>query len=479
MVLLALGTAARLLGFFVNRDYWLDEASLARAIRNARLLDVFGPISSSQLAPVGFMAVEARSIGSWATRADVAGLAAAGRADIALAFPRSGRAPFEPCAALLALAMFAISDDLIGFTAELKPYATDVAFALLCTRLALSWEPLPWPTVWLAVAGTVAAWFSFPATFVLSGVGLVLAGSAIARRDWHALRLLGLVAWIWGASVAGVQWAVRTQLEDPHAMEVFWNFSFPDRPLSPIHLADWTARSLSYFFANPMDLYIPGVGWTIPALVGLGLFLLGSLLMAGRDARTFGLLVTPLALTLLAGSLRLYPCHGRLVLFLVPALILLIAEGADRAAELIGGRAAWRLAFIWLALLPASFALFHLTEPQASPSAIIMETAGPSGSSRGNSYGETRPVYAGGLQGRKHGRGRRAEGRRAEEHRLRLTLGLAFPSRSVSGLLPFRTFALLGSELPSMPEQELLRVDQHPAEVLDGLAAVVGGGRGA
>ena len=368
VVLLALGTAARLLGFFANREYWLDEASLASAIGDARLSDVFGPISSSQLAPVGFMAVERaiyRFLGD--SRLILRVLPLVGGLTSLWLFRGVAERCLSPRAALLALAMFAISDDLISFAAELKPYATDVALAVLCTWLALSWEPLPWPTVWLALGGTVAAWFSFPATFVLMGLGLVLAGSSIARRDWHALRLLGLVGWIWSASVAGVQWAVRTQLEDPHAMNVFWSFSFPDRPNTPTHLAEWAARSLAYLFANPMDLYIPGVGWTVPALAGLGFFLWACGSMARRDAKTFGLLVAPLGLALLAGSLRLYPCHGRLALFLVPALILLIAEGADRAAELIGGRAMWRLAFIWLALLPASVALFHVIEPYATP----------------------------------------------------------------------------------------------------------------
>ena len=368
MVLLVLGMAARTAAFLANRGYWLDESSLAWAIYATRLSNPFGPVSSNQLAPVGFLAVERVLY----TLLGNSGLSLrilpwlGGLASLWL-FRGLAERCLSPRAALLALAMFVVSDDLIAFASELKPYSTDVTAALLCTRLALSWEPLPGPTLRLALVGAAAAWFSFPATFVLIGLGLVLAASTAARRNWLALGTLGLPALTWSASLAGVQWAAQHQLVDPQAMRVFWSFSFPDRPLSLGGLAEWAARSLAYLFENPMDLYIPGIGWTIPALVGIGFCLLGSASLARHDLRTFGLLLAPLGLTLLAASLWLYPCHGRLVLFLVPSLILFVAEGADRAAGASEGRTAWRLAVVWLVLLPATVALFHAVEPHVVP----------------------------------------------------------------------------------------------------------------
>jgi hypothetical protein len=367
--LLALGTALRLTLFLRNGGYWLDEASLSQAIRDTRLSNLFGPVSSSQLAPVGFLAVERvayRLLGDSSLSLRLLPLLG-GLASLWL-FQGVAERSLSPRAALLALAMFVVSEDLIGFTAELKPYSTDVAFALLCTLFAMMWQPLWTPTIQLALVGTVAVWFSFPATFVLAGLGAVLAVSSAARRDTRALTMLGSVALIWSANVAGVQWAAKRQLVSPHAMDVFWGFSFPGHPISPGGLAEWTAKTLTYLFANPMDLYIPGVGWTIPALVGLGFFMVGCASMARRDPRNFGLLAAPLGLTLLAASMRLYPCHGRLVLFLVPALILLVAEGADHAAEALRSRVGWRLAVVWLAVLPASLALGQWIEPKGTPS---------------------------------------------------------------------------------------------------------------
>jgi hypothetical protein len=362
-LLLALGTMLRVTGYLAGPELWIDEASLANAIHDMRLSNPFGPVSSSQLAPVGFLASERlvfRVLGD--SNLSLRLLPLLGGLGSLWLFRGLAERCLSPRAALLALAMFVVSDDLIGFSSELKPYSTDVALALLCTWLASNWEPLPKPTLRLALVGTFAAWFSFPATFVLLGVGLALAISSVARRDWRGLSALGLLALVWSVSLAGVQWAARSQLVSPRGMDVFWSFSFPSRPLSPLGLAEWAAQSLAYLFQNPMNLYIPGIGWAIPALAGLGFFLLGCASMASRDPRALGLLVAPLGLTVLAASMRLYPCHGRLVLFLVPALILLVVEGADRASCAIRGRTAWRLAVVWLAMLPATVVLNQMIE---------------------------------------------------------------------------------------------------------------------
>ncbi len=363
-LLVAVGVLARLTAFLANPGYWLDEASLAHAIRETRLSHPVAPIQSNQLAPVGFLAIERAALQLLGDSKPSLRLVPllGGLASVWL-FRGLAERCLNRRAALLALAMFVVSDDLIGFSVELKPYATDVALALFCTRLALSWEPLPRPTLRLAIVGAVAAWFSFPVTFILIGVGLVLAGCSAVQRDWRALYPLGLLALIWSASLAGVQWAAHRQLMDPRGMHVFWDFASPGRPVTAARLIEWAGRTLAYLFANPMDLFIPGIGWTIPALAGLSFFLVGCVTMARRDPRTFGLLIAPLGLTLLAASLRLYPCHGRLALFLVPTLIVLVAEGADRAAGASGGRAAWRMAIVWLVLLPASLSLFDLVDP--------------------------------------------------------------------------------------------------------------------
>ena len=68
----------------------------------------------------------------------------------------------------------------------------------------------------------------------------------------------------------------------------------------------------------------------------------------------------PIAFTGLAATARLYPFHGRLVLFLAPAFLLLIAEGAASVSERINRRWAWIVVVALLFLFPTFRDLYHL-----------------------------------------------------------------------------------------------------------------------
>ena len=78
------------------------------------------------------------------------------------------------------------------------------------------------------------------------------------------------------------------------------------------------------------------------------------------------MLALPILFALLAACLRLYPFHGRLVLFLVPSLLLLIAEGADWFRETFGGGVIWAFLLATLLLFPSLGAFDQLVEPRRS-----------------------------------------------------------------------------------------------------------------
>ena len=67
-----------------------------------------------------------------------------------------------------------------------------------------------------------------------------------------------------------------------------------------------------------------------------------------------------------AACLRLYPFHGRLVLFLVPSLLLLIAEGANWFRETFGARVIWTVLLATVLLFPILCAFEQLVEPRDS-----------------------------------------------------------------------------------------------------------------
>jgi len=359
--------ASYLRQYFYDREYWLDENSLAAALRASAANGFFQPLGGTQLAPPGFVAVErvvVRVLGDerWALRLfPLVGAVAA-----VLVYSAVARRCLNARAFLIALALYAVSDDLIYFSAELKQYILDVAAGLGCTMLGLTLAS--GPTTFRrflagAAAGAVVVWFSHPAAFVLAGVGTVLFVSALARRAWREAIAVALMSLVWLVSFAGVYRVGMTHLDNRDGMWAFWSFAFPVLPPRTVWDALWPVRRVFYLFVNPLNFETP-LGATLSALPAVGFFLVGCVSLARRDRLKFGMLVGPALFALLAAYSRLYPFHGRLVLFLVPSLLILVAEGAECA-----GRAANRR-WVWCAILgsilafPTVDAVWRLVDPR-------------------------------------------------------------------------------------------------------------------
>src|SRR5262249_22668510 len=105
-------------------------------------------------------------------------------------------------AAPLALGLFAAGSPFIYYAAQLKPYSTDVAVALLLTMLALPVgldarraRMLP-----LGLAGAIAPWLSYPALLVDAGLLAGFVTLELVERDHARLRALTPLALTWAAS---------------------------------------------------------------------------------------------------------------------------------------------------------------------------------------------------------------------------------------------------------------------------------------
>jgi hypothetical protein len=100
-------------------------------------------------------------------------------------------------------------------------------------------------------------------------------------------------------------------------------------------------------------------------LPAIGLALIGVARLWTLDRHRLVLLMLPVALTLAAASLRLYPFHGRLVLFLAPIPLLAIAAGLDRVRNARRRVLYFGLATMVLAV-PALVAFDQVVEPDRS-----------------------------------------------------------------------------------------------------------------
>ncbi len=104
-------------------------------------------------------------------------------------------------------------------------------------------------------------------------------------------------------------------------------------------------------FNAPSGVLTP-LGVIASAFLALGLYAVGCALLLRRWKGGVYLLVAPILFAILASALRQYPFHGRLLLFLVPSVHLLVSEGAA-AVTRRGG--------VWLAVLLGAFLLFQPT----------------------------------------------------------------------------------------------------------------------
>lgn len=343
----ATGIAFRLFQYLANRSLWFDEALLANNIARRPWSGLLEPLSNGQAAPLGFLFLEKAAVETLGTSEYALRLVPllAGIASLFL-FVAVARRYLSPGAVPVATAVFALSPFLVYYASELKQYSTDVLASLLLLLLAaplLAGDLSARRAAAFGVAGALLVWLSQTAVFVLAGVSLVVALPRL-RETRRLLPFVGAGA-LWGASFLGSYAASRNSLGDEAFMRAWWRSGF--MPLPPRSLEDlaWFPGTFARLFRDPLGPYDSLMGESTlygPAAMMLA-FTAGALwLLARRRAEGLALLL-PVGLTLLASGVMLYPfgserfSGGRLLLFLVPALVLVIGEGAEQVRRALAG----------------------------------------------------------------------------------------------------------------------------------------------
>jgi hypothetical protein len=232
----------------------------------------------------------------------------------------------------VAVGLLALGEQARRYSAELKPYSTDLAVLLamlLGARSASQHRRRLWA---LAGCGVLAPWLSEAAPFALAGAAAALALHAWNRRSGSELRVFSLALLMpFASQLAAIAWALHNQTpEDLGYLRAYWGAAFP--PLAPGPAVHWLRHALGDLLWESLNASRATLA---AAVVGLGL-----LALARRRREDLALLLAPLITALVASALRLYPFEGRLLLVLAPLAIL-------GAASLVG----------WFAAAPARFAL--------------------------------------------------------------------------------------------------------------------------
>jgi hypothetical protein len=331
--LVAAGLVFRLVRYAANRSLWLDEAYLAESILtySARQLAT-AELLHWQAAPVGFLLLEKFAVTLFGTSEYALRLVPllAGLASVPL-FYGVARRSLPPAGGLVALALFASVEPLVYYAAEVKQYGVDVAVGLLVLWLALRLAARPAGVArlaGLALCGGAGVFLSHPSVFVLGAAGLALLGSLVARGLRGPAVRLCVVGCAWAGLIA-VNYVVFLRPLTRHpGLQAYWSAGYVPRDLGAV---PWLGRALHGLFGDYGTMWLPLPDVAVLAAV------LGVAWLWRRDRRLLALLALPVALALAAAALHRFPFSGRLVLFLVPGMILLVAAGVQAVVDAVRG----------------------------------------------------------------------------------------------------------------------------------------------
>ena len=170
-------------------------------------------------------------------------------------------------------------------------------------------------------------WLSHPSVLVLAGIGTTLFLSYCWRSEWSKAGLVVTAALLWGISFAVSYVAVLRETSHSDFLLTFWDGygAFAPAGASVSSKAWWFISAFVKAFENPA-----GFNWGVLAALA---FSIGCVSAIYYRSSKLLILAAPIPFVLLAAFLRKYPFLDRLLLFLVPLLLLLIAEGIRVSAR--------------------------------------------------------------------------------------------------------------------------------------------------
>ena len=332
-----LGISLRLLRYLLRFPLWGDECMLAENLITHTPTELLSPLDNGQVAPVGFteaLWVMTRLFGfnEWSLRF----LSFLGGMGGLIVIYRFAFRLLPPLPALFTVALLAISYYPIRHSAEVKPYAFDLAWSVILLALSERWiatDGKSWFTSLLFLT-PLALLTSFTATFVAGGICIGLGIQSLLRRSTSQLLLAGLYGLILSLSFIGIYYFLANGQFTSHGskMQNYWKASFPP-PLT--HPLDWITWMIGTH-AGEMFAYPFGGNFGGSTLTTL-LCLLGLIwLWRNQQFWFLGACFGTFGLGYIAASLQRYPYGdtARLVQHLAPFICLLAAAGITWLIEL-------------------------------------------------------------------------------------------------------------------------------------------------
>ena len=358
--LVFLGILVRLVQYLSNRSLWGDEVNLALNIIDRSYLELTQTLDYNQAAPLGFLWLEKLATQVFGNSEYALRLLPFVASIVSLGvFYCLTRLYSSPGGGVIAIALFVGGRYLLYFATELKPYSSDVAIALilfwLLSRVHHQMLKVK-EIIGLAILGSLAIWFSYPSVFMLAGLEAWNLLTASSKR-WYKIIVNRIGIYItWIVSFGLFYFVTIADTLTNEDLSSSWSARYPDSFGDIL----WLFDALGRFFYHPMGFAGIADG------IGIFAFIVGCVAWYRRDHRIFLALIAPFIMTLFAAYLRQYPFRDRLVLFLAPLGILIVAEGIALLLTQLGKINLANRYRCWLFGLLGIVCLYALTVPTIS-----------------------------------------------------------------------------------------------------------------
>jgi hypothetical protein len=328
--LFGLGILLRVVQYASNRSLWYDEALLASNLIEKPLSELSGTLDFDQAAPIGFLlteGIDAKVMGysEYALRVFplICGLLSI------VAFAWLARRILPLAAAPLATLLFVVADALVYYTSEVKPYATDVAAALglLAAGVVITERVprlTPTKTAALALAGLGLIAFSFAAVLLVAALAVTLLIWLLSDRgsNFSLPRLFIVLCWV-GTSIAAVVFAAARVRSIRDSFELSsGSFLGITGDSSLLHAVNVMGTRIAAAIGLPQERPFNHL-----EKVALVCVIVGAFALLRRRPVHFWMLVLPFPFLLGASAFQAYPIVLRTMLFMIPAVLLLLAAG--------------------------------------------------------------------------------------------------------------------------------------------------------
>ena len=379
-IIILIGLSLRLHQYFLNHTLWLDEAFIAINIIRSNYLDLLFPLKYyNQAAPIVFLLVTKFITKLWGISEYAFRFFSliSGIGSVIIAY-FLGKKFLDKKALPLFLLLMAFSRYGIYYSSELKQYSLELLVTIIILIFSINIYNSNYNLKTCLITGILGGFLvfcSYTAAFILTGTWLALFVSCFIKKKEIKEKNISQKNIIY-LILSGTIWLISfisnyLLFVKKSATPVFYQYwkvldSFPPFPPKTTGEFLWYPKTFLNLIKDPLGLAfhlsninkIPFFIIVIQYIVVILLIIIGTynLVKTKQWFKTL-LIYLPVTVVLLVALLGYYPLYGRLELFILPIVYLLIAEGGFALIYLLKKK--WKLIGILILIYLFSFPIFY------------------------------------------------------------------------------------------------------------------------